>query len=797
MGVFFHILSTGGGSGGSRITRYIAERDKDLEREGSGSRRLFSDDQDSLSYHRADRILDPVEGRPEKNDLIHFSVMIEPEAFDKLGENENDKQERFREAVREAMKGVAAELNAEELTWVAGIHRNSENPHAHIVMSKEVVERGTGWVRRIARIPKPLLPHREIENGKDVIVNGRIGDKFLAAIEKQQARYIEAKEKRPQRTPAEIWEKLANKYQKARDESDRERQIQALERSQHSDSSRQQIRSNRTRRPVASMEQAQISASWNPNEPTTEDRFNDFRIALGKHMVFEFRLAFAEAWHDRAVQHGQTYRFEVVDQSTSEERNISELDVRRRAAARAARFGQVDHVVRNELIEADLARHTDTLSQLEEARENKIAALGKDVGSLRGNLAKIEETIIKRYDMPADGQLKPVLSRHTLSELQEQAVRLNLPQRVLELENLRLSLAREHNAPTRTDAEAAILGAQLNVAHADLMARSARLENFEASVHLTTYEAGGDRWSLAALDKQIARRREDTKLIPERAAHLNLRSLARMNYSQAARQQASADVERLTNVRDEIVRQIEERRQPLIEDRDLAREVLGVLENAHAPEERSRSQNGLTLPDPRYERHQMNALEASAETLRDSNLLREVHEWEKQAARSDSDINWEGRALAREIMSGLAVEQATERLQHFLESKNVASLHLGNHQTATLREVEARNLTEYLARSILETREQRDHRHNVKSAARDHHGRLVNDFNKASDYHAAAREFASEARGREPQFNDKEKINLEIYAERQNDGTERERYLDMARTESRAQSHDVSIARGR
>ena len=95
-------------------------------------------------------------------------------------------------------------------------------------------------------------------------------------------------------------------------------------------------------------------------------------------------------------------------------------------------------------------------------------------------------------------------------------------------------------------------------------------------------------------------------------------------------------------------------------------------------------------------------------------------------------------------MSGLAVEQAKERLQHFLESKKVASLHLGNHQTATLREVEARNLTEYLARAILETREQRDHRHSVKSAARDHHGRLVNDFNKASDYHAAARELASE-----------------------------------------------------
>ena len=270
-----------------------------------------------------------------------------------------------------------------------------------------------------------------------------------------------------------------------------------------------------------------------------------------------------------------------------------------------------------------------------------------------------------------------------------------------------------------------------------------------------------------------------------------------MNYSQTARQQASADVARLNNVRDEIVRQVEQRRQPLIADRDLAREVLDVLENAHASEQRSRSQNGLTMPDPKYERHHINGLESSAETLRDSNLLREVHEWEKHAARSDSDINWEGRAVAREIMSGLAVEQAKERLQHFLESKKVASLHLGNHQTATLREVEARNMTDYLARTLLESREQRDHRYTVKSAAREHHGRLVNDFDKASNYHAAAREFASEAKNREPQFTDKEKINLEIYAERQNEATERDRYLELARSESHSHEREASSSRGR
>jgi len=775
MGVFFHILSTGGGAGGSRITRYIAERDKDLAREGPGSRQLFSPDQDDLTYRRADRILDPDQGHPHKDDLIHFSVMIEPEEFDKLGSDEKAKQARFREAVRDAMKGVAHELNVQGLTWVAGIHRNSQNPHAHIVMNKNVVERGTNRPRRIARIPKALLPHREVQNGKEVVVNGPIGDKFAAAVEKQQALYAESKDKQTELTPAERWDLLARKYQK--------------------ETSRRPNASSRAVRAVSSLDQRQVSASWNPHKEILEDRHTDFRIALGKRLEFEMRLAFAVVWHERAVQHGDAYRFEVMDQSTGEERKISELDVHRRAVARASRVNHSDHRMRNDAIEADLTQHAETLYQLTEARETKIAALRKDVGSLRSKLAKVEQTISRRYEIPAEKKLSPLLSRVGLSELQEQAVRLGLPDRVSELELVRMNLARKHNAPSRTDSEAATLMAQLNVARADVMAREARLESFDASIHLTTYEVAGDRWSLGAIDKQIARRREDAKLIPERAARLDLRSLARINYSAAGRERSAADVEHLRNVRAEIVRQVEERRGPLLEDRELSREMLNILEKAHGAEGHSRHQNGLPIPEPKYERYQVNALEASAETLRDPNLLREVHELEKHSARTDSEMSWEGRAVAREIMSGLAADEAKQRLEQFLDSKKVASLHLGTLQTGTLREVEAHNLTDYLARTLLESREQRDHRHTVKSAAREHQGRLVSDFQKAQDYHEASRDLASQVTDRDPKFTDKERINLEIYAERQNDQAERKQYLDLARRESRSQVNEISAAR--
>ena len=371
----------------------------------------------------------------------------------------------------------------------------------------------------------------------------------------------------------------------------------------------------------------------------------------------------------------------------------------------------------------------------------------------------------------------PLVSRETLSELQQQAIRLNLPEVTSELEKLRGTLAREHNAPSRSDTEAATLVAQFNVSCAELKAKDTRLENFEALSHLTNYEVVDDRWSLAALDKQIARRNEDAKLIPERAARLDLRSLARINYSFASREQAAADAEYLSYVRTEVIRQIEERRAPLIMDRDLATEMVSVLQNAYESEERTRARNGETIPEANYERHQIISLESSAEMLHDPKLLREVHDWEKK---NEPEINREGRAVAREIMSGIAVEETRERLQHFLESKRVASLNLGEHRTGTLHDVEARMLTDHLARA-LETRQQRDHRHSINVAAREHHGRLISDFEKAQDYYSTARELASEADGSEPQFTDKEKINLEIYAEQQADPNQRNQYLELAR----------------
>jgi len=50
---------------------------------------------------------------------------------------------------------------------------------------------------------------------------------------------------------------------------------------------------------------------------------------------------------------------------------------------------------------------------------------------------------------------------------------------------------------------------------------------------------------------------------------------------------------------------------------------------------------------------------------------------------------------------------------------------------------------------------------------------------------------AAEAKDRNPQFTDKEKINLEIYAERQNNELDRQKYLQLARGGEQQHAHEL------
>jgi hypothetical protein len=208
-----------GGKGASRVARYIAESKLDPVREGK-RRPLFSDREDDLAggdgrtYRTANKYLTGGRGAPRKCDLIHFSVSFREEDFERLGSGNDERKERLREAAREAMAEVQADLNVAGWKWIAGIHLNTPHPHVHIVIHKEVTDRKTALPRRLGNLPKRLLPHsKRGRDGAIRSVDGGVAGHFIAALELAQERAREAERAREEKAMALTIEQIHEESQ--------------------------------------------------------------------------------------------------------------------------------------------------------------------------------------------------------------------------------------------------------------------------------------------------------------------------------------------------------------------------------------------------------------------------------------------------------------------------------------------------------------------------------------------------------------------------------------------------------
>ncbi len=188
MRVIVSIKPTPGGGHTSQAARYIAYRERDEEREGTEPRPLFSARENALSFWKAERVL--TEGRtPQKDELIHIAVSFRDGDFQALDRNETIRQRSLREVTREAVSQIADELRADELRWVAGIHRNTDHPHIHLLIHRAYLDRETRAERRLARIPEEMLPARvRDESGVEKVHPGSFSQAFETALDRAQER---------------------------------------------------------------------------------------------------------------------------------------------------------------------------------------------------------------------------------------------------------------------------------------------------------------------------------------------------------------------------------------------------------------------------------------------------------------------------------------------------------------------------------------------------------------------------------------------------------------------------------
>ena len=177
--------------GSSGVTRYIAESKRDPEKEAledKEPRPLFSESEERLTYIEANELLAQSTGAlAEKEDVIHIIISPEKGEFEKLGDTPEERIEAFKEIIREAAQEIETEVNLVELHWVAGIHLNTDIPHAHMAISRDGWDRTTEEAKHIEHLPRTLLPHNiKDEQGEKTFVPGKIATAVSNGIERQQ-----------------------------------------------------------------------------------------------------------------------------------------------------------------------------------------------------------------------------------------------------------------------------------------------------------------------------------------------------------------------------------------------------------------------------------------------------------------------------------------------------------------------------------------------------------------------------------------------------------------------------------
>ena len=184
------------------LVHYIAHAKIDPALEQFGNRNLFNDRSDVINVQQANFLLKPEVSskRPSNEDLLHLVISFRPDDFKRLGVDEKERRKSLREISREAMRNLEKSVGAESLDWVAAIHRNTNNPHVHFVISKRFLSLEKDRHEMVKRIPTAAIPHYEMRDQIRVFVPGVLMDTSVRKMDEIIARTPSKEQATPEHT---------------------------------------------------------------------------------------------------------------------------------------------------------------------------------------------------------------------------------------------------------------------------------------------------------------------------------------------------------------------------------------------------------------------------------------------------------------------------------------------------------------------------------------------------------------------------------------------------------------------
>lgn len=815
-------------TGKSGLTRYIAESKRNPEKEGLGPdepRPLFSATHDNLTYIEANQFLQlATDTELQTDDLIHMVISPEQGVYEEIGEAREERYDAFREIIREACKVIEKKVDFVELYWIAGIHLNTDVPHAHIAICRHGCDRISERHKYIDHVPRTLLPHNITDDHDEKQFNpGTIAETVSQGIERRRELVRQRSDKPLSQVVVE-----SHGY----DRSDNASRVHIEVRpdpniSQVKTEPHESNRSHETDRdhghattslPDPAVTQPKSKPSLEAEKPSRASTtlWRD-RYILGRSMVARAEVDRLQKELESLNEHGDKRRFRVYDASRSRTRKISEFDIRRRAdafAAAALRQSEISdrdqrHETRQALYDSEIERHQKGI------HDHRVV-VSKTIDKLEGDLTAAQEQHAKliphvnriREDCQASLPV-PLLTPPELDKLQEQAIASRSPQRVNTLETIREALATERGEVSRSDRDVARLDGQLLVARSAQAASQERVNQFERGHHQTRFEVNGEKYSLADLNRRISEQDNRARLF---GAPLKITNL---HLTPSSRRHAAAQAEELREIRALVVERIEERRQELYGAAKEAQLLTATLSDIHHKEHARLIERHGERHEKILSRKEINQLVDHATLKLDPAMLQhalilETRFEERQPDHKRPSLSEQAaRAIGREILTDITLRQATDKLRSFEENKIFTPVPVkdsnGHEHTTRLFDFRhSRHPVIWLMQRIFESQERRHLRHETTKAINREHDQLKDEVTSATKCKEITNNLGNFYRERmhsleqpvpPPAFTPKQVIQLEIYAVRHTDPAERTRVesliqrAEMASLQQTQQTH--------
>lgn len=183
----------------SELARYMAKSKLDHEREGTGARPLFGERVDNLTYWQAEQLITRGRGLPLKEDVKHTIISFRPRDFELLGDTDAERRPHTLEMTRQIVRAIREEAAVSYLEWYGVMHLNEPNPHVHLALGKNVIDRRTGRPARLEHIPETLLTRNKTdERGEQKVVPGGIARIVASELDRrhrERIRYLQIEER--------------------------------------------------------------------------------------------------------------------------------------------------------------------------------------------------------------------------------------------------------------------------------------------------------------------------------------------------------------------------------------------------------------------------------------------------------------------------------------------------------------------------------------------------------------------------------------------------------------------------